>query len=312
MSEVYYYNGQFVESVDRQVALEDRGHQFGDGIYEVVRVYGGRPFLLEWHLERFERSCAAIGLSNPLSREQWVEIIHDAIRRSNEAEAQVYWQVTRGAAPRTHWFPATNPSVTLIVRPYRGTAPMEEPALFAVPDERWANVYVKTINLLPNVLAKEAAHRIGAAEALLVRNGTITEGSGSNAWFVAGGQLYTHPANRHILPGITRRFIVQLAASLSIPVQERPVSLTDLTDVDEVFMTGTTTEIMPVQKIITSEGLRSELVSPADEPRPSLIYACEQPVLLWSRQRPSVVTKRLQEAFAEAVHQCRLGCMEIF
>ncbi|MCL6626721.1 MAG: aminotransferase class IV [Alicyclobacillus shizuokensis] len=285
--------------------LEDRGHEFGDGVYEVVRVYGGRPFLLDWHLERFERSCSAIALHNPLPRADWIRLIHEAVLRSHESEAQVYWQLTRGAAPRVHWFPQTDSKITLIVRPQTAAASTGGATLLAYPDERWANVFVKTINLLPNVLAKESAHRAGADEALLVRGGVITEGAGSNAWFVSEGKLYTHPADRHILPGVTRRLVLQLAQSLGIPTEERAVTLSQLKNVEEVFMTGTTTEILPVQKIIAESSLLNQLSTPQEAPPESLLYECVHPVELWAQTGEAPVTERLRAAFAEAVAHCR-------
>ncbi|WP_067931978.1 aminotransferase class IV [Alicyclobacillus kakegawensis] len=305
MSTLYYYDGHFYDEDPAKVSLEDRGHEFGDGVYEVVRVYGGRPFLLEWHLERFERSCSAIGLHNPLSREDWIRLIHEAVRRSHESEAQVYWQLTRGAAPRVHWFPGSDSKVTLIVRAQTAAAPTGGATLLAYPDERWAHVFVKTINLLPNVLAKESAHRAGADEALLVRGGVITEGAGSNAWFVSDGKLYTHPADRHILPGITRRLVLQLAQSLGIPTLERAVTLSELRNVEEVFMTGTTTEILPVQKIIAESSRLTQLSELEDAPPESLLYECVNPVELWAQTGEAPLTERLRAAFADAVAHCR-------
>jgi D-alanine transaminase len=306
MSTIFYYNGRFVESGEAQVPLEDRGHQFGDGVYEVVRVYGGRPFLLDWHLERFERSCAAIGLHNPHSREEWVQLISEAIRRSGEAEAQVYWQLTRGAAARNHLFPEAAPAISLIVRPQPERDGPAAVSLLAYPDERWSNVFVKTINLLPNAIAKEAAHRAGAGEALLVRDGVITEGSGSNAWFVRGGKLYTAPANRHILPGITRRFVLELAESLGLEVREEAVTFAELDTVDEVFMTGTTTEILAVHQIVVDRTLRERLLRPSAEPPTILLYELVDPVVVWSRRGADApITQRLQEAFAAAVARYR-------
>lgn len=306
MSVIYYVNGQFVSEEDARIPIEERGHQFGDGVYEVVRVYGGRPFLLDWHLERLNRSCQGIGLVNPFSQDEWTELIAEAIRRSGEAEAQVYWQITRGIAPRGHLFPSAAPSVTLSVRPLTvaKTESRQPQSLLCFPDERWSNPWIKTINLLPNVLAKEAAHRTGAAEALLVREGDITEGSSSNAWFIKGTELFTAPANRYILPGVTRRFVLELARSIGYTVYEHSVSLDDLKDVDEVFMTSTSIEILPINAILGDEGRMSLLYQLPDVPSPSLLRIPNQLTTVWSGTSDSVV-RRLQDGFAKAVERFR-------
>ena len=307
MTEVFYYQNRFLPSGEETpVSIEDRGHQFGDGVYEVVRVYGGRPFLLDDHLNRFDRSLSAIGIDNPLPRAQWLEIIHEAIRRSEEPEAAVYWQVTRGTAPRLHTFPSTAAVLSLSVRPVR--APGQQPErLLAVPDDRWANVFVKSINLLPNVIAKEAARKAGAHEALFVRGGAITEGGGSNAWFVSDGVLFTAPANRYILGGITRDFVLQLAARLGISVHEETVSIDDLGSVDEVFMTSTTHEINAIEVIQTYPGLIPELTQMSDHKPSSLLPASEPLQTLWKSRGQTRVTQRLVTAYSEAVENLRSG-----
>jgi D-alanine transaminase len=304
MAVVAYLNGEFLDPGEARIPIDERGHQFGDGVYEVVRVYGGRPFLLDWHLERLERSLAAVAIENPHTREEWTDLISEAIRRSGEAEALVYWQVTRGIAVRTHRFPAAKPSVSLTVRPFSAEAAVD-PWLLLVPDERWANPWVKTLNLLPNVLAKELAHRQGATEALFVRSGHVTEGSSSNAWFVRDGVLWTAPANRYILGGITRRFVLCLAKELDIPVCEQPLSWRELGGVDEVFMTSTAVEIQPIHRIAVGEALESALddwpaVAPALLlPEPGTLRT------LWERRGQTPVTDRLRAAFAERVERFR-------
>jgi D-alanine transaminase len=304
MAVVAYLNGEFLDPEHALIPIDERGHQFGDGVYEVVRVYAGRPFLLDWHLERLERSLAAIGIENPHSRDEWVSLIHEAIRRSGEAEALVYWQVTRGIAVRAHLFPVSNPSVSLTVRPFTAEAAVD-PWLLLMPDERWANPWVKTLNLLPNVIAKEVAHRQGAVEALLVRSGQITEGSSSNAWFVRGGELWTHPANRYILNGITRRFVLALAEELGIPVHEEALSWRDLRDVEEVFMTSTAVEVEPIRRIAVAEALEPALDGwPADAPA-SLLPSLGALRTVWSQTGATPVTDRLRQAFSERVARFR-------
>lgn len=252
MADVAYVNGQFLDLSEANVPIDERGHQFGDGVYEVIRVYGGKPFLLKWHIERLFRSLGAIRIENPFTYETCVGLIEEAVNRSGFPESTVYLQITRGIAPRSHLFPNVTPSVTLVVREYSGATHSERKKLLLLPDERWANAYIKTLNLLPNVLAKQTAHDAGASEALLVRNGKMLEASSANLWFVVSGQLVTAPANRFILPGITRRFVFELANDLHIPVQEQALGVENLAQVDEVFLTGTTTEILGIDEVVST------------------------------------------------------------
>ncbi|MBX5437046.1 MAG: aminotransferase class IV [Alicyclobacillaceae bacterium] len=307
MPAIAYVNGQFVDFAEAVVPAEDRGHLFGDGVYEVVRVYGGRPFLLPWHLERLGQSLAAVDIVNPHSEHEWVALIGEAVRRSQEAEATVYWQVTRGAGPRSHAFPAGAPHVTLIVRPFT-PSPASQATAVLLPDERWSHVWVKTLNLLPNVIAKETARRAGAEEALFVRAGVLTEGSSSNAWFVRDGTLFTHPADRHILAGVTRRFVLHLAQQAGIPVCERPVGVAELSFMDEVFFTGTTVEVLPVTRILADpDALFWQAAAlPADRPA-TLVRDLSRARVLWERTGAAVsgVAEQLQKMFTQAVERFR-------
>ncbi len=306
MAVVAYFNGQFVDPDGAWVPLEERGHQFGDGVYEVIRVYSGRPFLMEEHLERLERSLRVIDIANPHTSEEWAHLIAESVRRSGEAEAQIYLQVTRGSAVRGHVFPGeAAPNVSLVVRPAAAPVYPEDAALLALPDERWPNVYVKSINLLPNVIAKEAAKRAGAVEAMLVRAGVITEGASSNLWFVIGGRVYTHPANRYILGGITRQFVLQLARETGVEVVEEAVPFSKLGEVQEVFVTSTTQEILPVARVFTDRRIASALEALPAEPAETLLPQVQDPVELWRRPGDAVVTERLAEAFAQALEKFR-------
>lgn len=319
MPTVTYYNGKFIDAHQAALPVEERGHQFGDGVYEVVRVYGGRPFLLDWHLERLERSLRLVQIKNPFLRDEWTGLIHDGIRRSGEAEATVYFHVTRGISPRNHVFPQIEPVVSMVVRAVTSnvaassnpglaiepTIPSE--SLLAWPDERWANVFVKSINLLPNVIGKEAAHCHHAKESLLVRDGTITECSGSNAWFVRKGELWTHPANRYILGGITRRFVLKLAADLNIPVHEEALSLDELATADEVFITSTTSEITAIGKVVVHSSKLSSLYElPAAAPQ-SLVSAEGELQTLWRASSAAVVSFALLTAYRQSVQELRDG-----
>lgn len=305
MPEVFYYKDQFIAPDETPVPIEERGHQFGDGVYEVVRVYGGRPFLLDWHLERFERSAAIIGIRNPLTRDEWVALIGEAIRRSELAEAQVYWQITRGIAPRLHTFPDTEAVVSLTVRPATPKFNGDSASLIALPDDRWANAYVKSLNLLPNVIAKEMARRNGAAEALFVRNGKMLEGAGSNLFFVRNGIVYTAPANRYILGGITRKFVLELAAKEGIAVREEALPLDELPTVDEVFVTSTTQEILPIREVFTSERILPMLHSLSEQAPDTLVPEIPDRKVLWQARTDAQVTNRLMAAFDECVEHFR-------
>jgi len=304
MSSVFYVNGEFVTENEAHIPTDERGHQFGDGVYEVVRVYGGRPFLLPWHLERLQRSCDGIGLTNPHTQGEWTQIIGEAVRRSGEAEATVYWQVTRGIAARSHLFPQVQPSVTLSVRPVGSGPSQKSGKVLCYPDERWSNAWVKSINLLPNVMAKEVAHRVGASEALLVREGDITEGCSSNAWFVKGHEVFTAPANRYILGGITRRFVLQLVKDLGYNVAEQTVTLDEIRDMDEAFVTSTTLEILGVEAVLVDAKREALLYDLPDVPSPSLMRMPEALETLWTSATHAVVP-RLQAAFAQKVEQFR-------
>lgn len=302
MSVVAYWNGSFVEPTEGLLPIDERGHQFGDGVYEVVRVYGGNPFLLDMHLSRLNDSLRLIGIKNPHTNEEWTQLIYDAIRESHESEALVYWQVTRGIAPRAHLFPGVAPSVSLTVRPFvaKESTTMN---LLALPDERWANVFVKSLNLLPNVLAKEAAKRAGADEALLVRDGRVTEGSSSNAWFVRGAQIITAPPNRFILNGISRRFTLQLAEKLGLSVTERALSWDEISTVDEVFMTGTTIEVMPVSEIRASGAGQKALYHLPDYPTGELMDESDEVKTVWTARTSNRIARELRRAFLDEVER---------
>lgn len=247
-----FINGQFVPVDQLVIPIDERGHQFGDGIYEVIRVYQGKPFMLKEHMERLKNSADAIRLKLRYCFDQLEEYILQGIEKSGLKEAQVYVQVTRGMAPRHHLFPNVPSSVTMTVRPvtllpehFRA----EGAEAMTLPDERWANCYIKTLNLLPNILAKQQAYEQGCYEAILYRDGYVTEGTSSNVFMVKNGSVYTTPLTKQILPGITRMAVLELASSLAIPAEERHVSVEELKEADEVFVTSSIAEIVPIVKV---------------------------------------------------------------
>lgn len=243
-------NGRFLPLGKAAVSVEDRGFQFGDGIYEVIRSYRGRLFRLDAHLDRLEQSARGIQLRLPYSRVQWTRLIGRAYAMSGFADAKVYIQVTRGPAPRDHRFPAVvRPTTVMTVRridPLPESVRGRGVAAITVPDLRWGRCDVKSLNLLANVLAREQARRAGVFEALLAREGIVTEGAVSNCFAVIGGTVMTSPADPSILPGITRAATLELIRREGVPLTERALTVEEYRRADEVFLTGTTIEIVPV------------------------------------------------------------------
>lgn len=239
------------------VSIEDRGFQFGDGVYEVVRSYGGQVFRLDAHLDRLVQSAQAIRLPMRYSLPHWRRLILRAYRMSGFPDAKIYLQLTRGPAPRDHGFPATvRPTVVVTVRELAPLPPAlrrDGVGAIAVPDLRWGRCDVKSLNLLANVLAREEARAAGVFEAILVRDGHVTEGAISNVFAVIQGTIVTSPTDPSILPGITRAATLDLVRAEGLTLAERSVSVPELRAADEVFLTGTTIEIVPV---VTLDGVK--------------------------------------------------------
>jgi len=247
----FVWNGEaLVARAEATVDVEDRGHTFGDGIYEVFRVYGGKAFEAELHWERFVRSAKEIRIELPYTIEELNRGVEALVQADDLTEGIVYLQLTRGAAPRAHPFPGPDvkPAITAFTKALpRPTAALEDGAAIVTrPDIRWLRCDIKSLNLLPNVLAKQEASEAGASEAVLHRDGVVTEGSSSNIAIVKDGVVRTHPANHLILHGVTRAVMLRLAGELGIPVEQRAFTLEELRDADEAFLLGTTVEIMPV------------------------------------------------------------------
>jgi D-alanine transaminase len=253
MPDIGFVNGQFMPLAQATVPVEDRGYQFGDGIYEVVRTYRGVPFQLEAHLARLERSAQAIDLTLPYTRAQWEGYVTEGIRLGGFAETKVYVQVTRGVASRDHSFPSdAAPTAVMTVRELRPP----DPALRAsgvgavtMPDLRWGRCDIKSTNLLPNVLARQRAKVLGAFEAIFVRGDEVTEGAVSNVMAVRSGVVITPPESKRILSGVTRSVVIGLARKEGVSVQERFMTLVELLGADEVLLTGTTVEVLPVVRL---------------------------------------------------------------
>jgi D-alanine transaminase len=247
-----YLSGQFVEPDAAMVPLTDRGLLFGDGIYEVYRIYRGRPFRMKEHLERLRRSAAEIRLALP--EVDWPGLHAELIARNGleSADASIYIQLTRGApATRGHAFPPPGTAPTLFVAA-RPSAPLSAElstrgaAAITRPDLRWGRCDIKSVNLLPNVLANQEAVEAGAEEAILVRDGVVTEGTHTNAFAVVDGSVVTHPEGPRILSGVTRAAVLEIAQAQGVAVREAPLLLDGFRRADEVFLVGTSVEVMPV------------------------------------------------------------------
>lgn len=250
---VVYLNGDFKPLSQACVPVLDRGFVFGDGVYEVVPVYGGRPFRLGEHLDRLDRSLAAVRIDNPLTREDWSRMFGDLLARNPGDDRSIYFQITRGVAKRDHAFPKNaQPTVFAIVNPLAPPDPETvEHGVCAItqPDIRWARCDIKAITLLANVLARQAAVDAGCVEAIFLRDGLAIEGSASNLFVVSESTIVTPPKDNTLLPGITRDLVVELALENGLPLEERAIHEAELRGACEVWLTSSTKEVMPVTRI---------------------------------------------------------------
>lgn len=251
MKELTYFNGEMVEAGAKVVSLDDRGYCFGDGVYEVVRVYNGRAFAFSYHQDRLYRSMREMDIPVRMPPDELQELHEIMIEQSEITDGYIYLQITRGVTPRHHAFERSKlePQMYMFIKPITTDlgALQEGVKAITLPDERWARVDIKTLNLIPNILAQTKAEKKGAYTAILVRDGIVTEGATSNVFVMKDGVCYTHPANHHILKGITRQLVVtRVAPTAGITIIEREFDEAFLKDTDEIFFTDTIGGIIPI------------------------------------------------------------------
>ncbi|MDE1566988.1 D-amino-acid transaminase [Aquabacter sediminis] len=257
MSRIAYVNGQYVPHRDATIHVEDRGFQFADGVYEVCEVRAGRLIDERRHLDRLDRSLSELRITPPMTRAALSVVLRETVRRNRVRDGIVYLQVTRGIARRDHGFPDTPIPASLVVTSRsadpakRDKAAESGVSVITVPDNRWERVDIKTVGLLPNVLAKQAAKEAGAKEAWFVdATGHVTEGSSTNAWIVtADGTVVTRPAEHGILRGITRAVILDILAAAGLKLDERAFTLEEARAAREAFFTSASNIVVPVVKL---------------------------------------------------------------
>jgi D-alanine transaminase len=257
MPRLAYVNGRFVPHARAAVHIEDRGYQFADGVYEVWAVMGGKLADSAGHFARLKRSLDELRIAMPMTLDALRIVLAETVRRNRLVNGLLYLQVTRGVAPRDHVFPDPPPPPAIVITAKK-TDPaaneakvMRGSAVVTVPENRWGRCDIKTIGLLPNVLAKQAAREAGAIEAWFVDElGLVTEGGSSNAWIVdADGCLRTRDIQANILRGVTRIGILDIAAKLGIPVEQRPFTVAEAKAAREAFITGAGSLVTPITRI---------------------------------------------------------------
>lgn len=276
------FNGEIVDRSNAVIDIEDRGYQFGDGIYEVIRVYNGKLFTKDEHINRLYESADKISITIPNSKEQLVQTLEELVTEDGLKTGIIYLQVTRGNFPRQHGFPNKEVPPTYVA--YTKEMPIPEESMnkgvkgLLVEDVRWLRCDIKSLNLLGNILAKQKAADAGCFEAIQHRGEDISEGSSSNVFIVKNERLITHPATNLILNGITRQVILKLCKVNEIAMSEEVFSVTDLLEADEIFISSTTSEVMPIVSInnqVIGEG------------------------------NPGPITKKLQQLFSQEIkRQC--------
>jgi D-alanine transaminase len=263
---VVYLNGEYLPQSQARISVLDRGFLFGDGVYEVIPVFGGKPLRLDEHLDRLKRSMNRVSLDNPMTNEQWHEVFQSLLAKNPGSDRAIYLQVTRGAAPiRDLSIVADiNPTVFIMVNDIK---PVDYTRLelgieaITVEDFRWKACDIKSVSLIANVMIRMQANQSNAVDAIMVRDGLLTEGTASNIFVVHDGVIATPPKSECLLPGITRDLVIELASANGMQVEERDINEDELESADEIWLTSSTREIAPVAKIngqIVGEGRAGE------------------------------------------------------
>jgi D-alanine transaminase len=251
--QMIYLNGEWMPIEQARIPVLDRGFIFGDGVYEVIPSYSGHPFRLREHLVRLQSSLDAVRIVNPYSLDRWTELVREIVARNPWEDQGVYLQVTRGVAPRDHAFPkGVKPTVFMMANPLV-TPPQSQRdlgvAAVTVADNRWLRCDIKSVSLLANCLLRQAAVDQGAVESVLLREGMLTEGSASNIFVVKNGVIITPPKTNFILPGITYDVVVELARANRLPLEIRQVREAEVRDADELWLTSSTKEVLPISTL---------------------------------------------------------------
>jgi D-alanine transaminase len=253
MSDIVYLNGRFLPKNEAFISPEDRGFNFADGVYEVVKYYKGRPFRMEDHMERLARSLHEIKISFPVDYhilKMCAKLL--SLNGLTDADAGIYIQITRGSHQRVHHFPANlEPTVYAFAFPFPSFSDMLSKgiAVTTAEDIRWLRCDIKSVSLLPNTMLYNEAVEKGAGECILIRNGKVTEATHSSVFGVKKGMVVTHPLSHLILPGITRKVVLEICRTHRIPYHENAIAEYDLAEMDELFISGTGSEVMPVVKV---------------------------------------------------------------
>jgi len=250
MTQTVYLNGEFMPLAEARVPVLDRGFIFGDGVYEVIPVYARAPLRLAEHLARLQNSLDAIRLKNPLTSDEWTHLVGQVIERNPWDDQSIYLQVTRGVAPRDQAFPAgVAPTVFVMANPMsKPTAEQRERGVGVITAEdfRWQRCDIKSVSLLANCMLRQLAADAGCVEAVLLRDGHVTEASTSNVFVVTRGVIASPPKDRSILPGITLDLVLDLAREAKLPLEVRPVPERELREADEIWVSSSTKEVLPV------------------------------------------------------------------
>ncbi|WP_108306380.1 D-amino-acid transaminase [Metalysinibacillus jejuensis] len=247
------YNDQIVTRDEVVISQEDRGYQLGDGVYEVVKVYDGKFFTAKEHIDRLYASADKIDLVIPYTKDVLHKLLHDLVEKNELGTGHVYFQVTRGVAPRNHIYPEPSVEAVLTANVTENPRPMANfengVRVIVQEDIRWLRCDIKSISLLGAAMLKQKAHQAGCYEAILHRDGVVTECSSSNVLAIKDGVLYTHPATNLILNGITRQVILACADEIGLPVKEEAFRVEDIATMDELIVSSTTSEVTPIVEV---------------------------------------------------------------